>query len=334
LKETLDELQKTQTHLVESEKMAALGQLVAGIAHEINSPLGAIRSSIESIMQDLQQMLVELPDFLHQLPDERRSDFFALLEQAQQRDLSFSPKEERKYRRALTRVLGEHDVDNARKVADTLVDMGIYTDVEPFLPLLLSRHHAPILEMAYRVSGLQESTHTIMMAANRASKVVFALRTYARYDYSGELVDANIIDGIDTILTLYHNQMKHGVHIVRQYGDIEPIRCYPDELSQVWTNLVHNALQAMEYTGTLTIVVHQNENRILVDITDSGKGVPEEIQEKIFDPFFTTKPSGEGSGLGLDIVKRIIEKHQGAITFSSEPGRTTFSVSLPIIPAD
>jgi len=332
LTETLDELQKTQTHLVESEKMAALGQLVAGIAHEINSPLGAIRSSIESIMQELQQMLVELPDFLHKLSDERRQDFFALLEHAQQRDLSFSPKEERKHRRTVTQVLDEHGVDNPRKVADTLVDMGVYEDVKPFLPLLQSRQLTKILDMAYQVSGLQESTHTIMTAANRVSKVVFALRTYARYDYSGEVSDANVIEGIETILTLYHNQIKHGVEVVRQYDDIQPIRGYPDELNQVWTNLIHNALQAMEYNGTLTLEVRQNESQVVVSITDSGRGVPEDIQEKIFDPFFTTKPSGEGSGLGLDIVKRIIEKHEGKITFHSKPGHTTFSVSLPTSP--
>lgn len=330
LQETLEELQKTQTHLVESEKMAALGQLVAGIAHEINSPLGAIRSSIENMTQDLQDILAQLPDFLLRLSEERRRDFFALLTSSRQRNLSLSPKEERRQRRALTNALHEYGVDNARKVADTLIDMGVSDDVEPFLPLLQAPNHPLILDMAYRVSGLQESTHTIMMAANRASKVVFALRTYARYDHSGELLDANIVESLETILTLYHNQIKHGVEVVRDYDDVPPIRCYPDELSQVWTNLIHNALQAMEYAGVLNLDIRQQEDAVSVAITDSGKGVRPEIRDKIFTPFFTTKPAGEGSGLGLDIVKRIVEKHQGSISFTSQPGCTTFTVRLPI----
>ncbi len=108
------------------------------------------------------------------------------------------------------------------------------------------------------------------------------------------------------------------------------IQCYPDELNQVWTNLIHNALQAMEYDGSLTIEATQSDNYIRVSIIDSGKGISPEIMSKIFQPFFTTKPSGEGSGLGLDIVRKIIEKHDGEIEVNSVPGETTFTVYLPM----
>jgi signal transduction histidine kinase len=107
--------------------------------------------------------------------------------------------------------------------------------------------------------------------------------------------------------------------------------CYPDELNQVWTNLIHNALQAMNYQGTLTIDVTTQEQQVKISITDSGQGIPEEIKTKIFEPFFTTKPPGEGSGLGLDIVKKIIDKHQGKIEVESVPGKTTFTFYLPMI---
>jgi signal transduction histidine kinase len=105
---------------------------------------------------------------------------------------------------------------------------------------------------------------------------------------------------------------------------------YPDELNQVWTNIITNALQAMQYQGDLTIEAHQNNGHVEVKIIDSGPGIPEEIQPKIFEPFFTTKKQGEGTGLGLGICKKIIEKHQGEIKFTSQPGRTEFVIKLPV----
>jgi two-component system, NtrC family, sensor kinase len=122
--------------------------------------------------------------------------------------------------------------------------------------------------------------------------------------------------------------------VQRNFAELPPILCYPDELNQVWTNLIHNALQAMEYRGTLKIDVAQAANQIVISLTDSGKGIPPEDMPKIFDPFFTTKPAGEGSGLGLDIVQKIVKKHQGSITVDSIPGKTTFTVSLPIVSKD
>ena len=141
---------------------------------------------------------------------------------------------------------------------------------------------------------------------------------------------ANIIEGIETVLTLYHNQLKHHVDVIKNYATLPPVQCYPDELNQVWTNLIHNALQAIGDKGTLKIEVAQEYNYAIISITDNGPGIPDNIKLKIFEPFFTTKPAGEGSGLGLDIVKKIIEKHEGKIKVDSIPGKTTFTVSIPV----
>ena len=334
LKNTLDSLKATQDELIQSEKMAALGQLIAGIAHEINTPLGAIRSSAGNISKFLSQTLEQLPTLFQSLSPEKGQDFLKMLQRSLQNESDLTAKEERKRRRVLVRQLEAEEIQDADTLADTLVDMGIYENIEEFFPLLKRPDSSHLLETAYKLSALQRGTQTINTATERASKVVFALKTYSRYDESGEMILANLTAGIETVLTLYQNQLKHGINVIRNYDEFPPILCYPDELNQVWTNLIHNALQAMDNKGTLTLDVKQQDQQINVSITDSGKGIPLEIKAKIFKPFFTTKSAGEGSGLGLDIVKKIIEKHQGKIDVESIPGKTTFTVSLPFRTAE
>lgn len=335
---TLAHLKATQQELIHSEKMAALGQLIAGIAHEINTPLGAIRSAVGSISQSLTHTLRQLPEFFKELSEERTQNFFGLLSTALEKDVAMTAKERRRIRRALVEVLEQHEIADPRKTADLLVDMGVYDSLDPLFPLLQDDEHLRLLTMAYELSGLQESAHIITTATERASKVVFALKTYARHDTSDMMTPADVLEGLETVLTLYYNQLKHGVEVIRQYDAIEPVLCYPDELNQVWTNLLHNALQAMNYKGVLEISASEQHDlesssdhtaSIIVTITDSGSGIPPDIQERIFEPFFTTKSAGEGSGLGLDISKKIIDKHHGRIDVQSEPGRTTFRVFLP-----
>jgi signal transduction histidine kinase len=332
LSQALEHLKATQEELVQSEKMAALGHLVAGIAHEINTPLGAIRASVDSMSTVLFQNLEKLPGFFQTLPAERQPDFLALLHRITQANTTLTSKEKRKVRRGLIRLLEEQEIEDAQTVADTLVDMGIYQDIEAFLPLFKDKDSdcSLILNIAYQLATLQKSTQTITTASDRAAKTVFALKSFARFDKSGEKVEANIIEGIETVLTLYHNQLKHDVDVIRNYAELSLVACYPDDLNQIWTNLIHNALQAMEYKGTLTIDVSQQDHYVVVSISDDGTGIPDEIKPKIFEPFFTTKPAGEGSGLGLDIVKKIVDKHKGKITMDSQPGQTTFTVYLPI----
>ena len=330
LSQALNHLKTTQQELVQSEKMAALGQLVAGIAHEINTPLGAIRASIGNIVDGLNQSVQQLPQLLQKLSLEQQHDFFALSETALKNKKNLTSREERKIRRKIRSQLEDYEIENADEMADTLVDMGIYENLEPFVSLFQSQHKPLILQVSYHLTMQQIHSQNILTAVERASKVVFALKSYARYDNESKTVKAKVTDGIDVVLTLYHNQLKHGVEVTSHYQEIPEILCYPDELNQVWTNLIHNAIQAMENQGNLNITVTEADNQILVQITDSGQGIPDEIKPRIFEPFFTTKPTGEGSGLGLDIVKKIIDKHHGKIEVESQPGKTTFSVYLPI----
>ncbi|MBD1805122.1 response regulator [Microcoleus sp. FACHB-SPT15] len=331
LSNTLQQLKATQEELILSEKMAALGQLVAGVAHEINTPLGAINSSVRNIDNFWKNNIEQLPKFFQELSPERQLDFFALLQKSRQQEMMLSTREQRHIKKALTEQIKSYGVENEAEIANMLVNLSVYEEPERFLGLFSELDSQDILRTAYQFGSVQTSIRTIITAVERAAKVVFALKTYARYDQTGEKVEANIIEGIETILTLYHSQTKLGVEVIRNFDRSMPtFRCYPDELNQVWTNLIHNALQAMDNTGTLTIDVMQQDNRASVKITDTGKGISPEIMPKIFQPFFTTKPSGEGSGLGLDIVKKIIEKHQGQIEVESVPGKTTFTVFLPI----
>lgn len=331
LANTLHELKLTQQELIHSEKMAVLGQLVAGVAHELNTPLGAIRSSVVNIADFLRENLEQLPQFLQELSQEQQQDFFALLRQSIQPSTSISAREKRQFKRALIRQLEAQAIDDTDLIADTLVDLGIHTDVSPFLHLLKGPKSRIILNTVYQLTSLQKSTNTIVTAAERAAKVVFALKTYSRTQSTHQKIEVNLIEEIETILTLYTNQLKHNIEIIKNYPtNLPAILCYSDELNQVWTNLIDNALQAMKNKGTLKIDITQQADRVNVSITDSGQGIPPEIFPRIFEPFFTTKPPGAGSGLGLDIAKRIVEKHEGAISVASVPGQTIFTVSLPI----
>jgi signal transduction histidine kinase len=312
--------------------MAALGQLIAGIAHEINTPLGAIRASIGNISHALNDSIRQLPELFQRLEPAQQQEFFALLDKALNSQITLSSREERQAKRALRNKLEEYDIADTDMIAETLVDMGIYDDIEISVPLLQSPDISFILQAAYNLSSQQKNSQNINTAVERAAKVVFALKSYARYDQSDTMIEANITDGIDVVLTIYHNQLKHGVEVTKNYQTVPTILCLPDELNQVWTNLIHNAIQAMNNQGELEIAVFPQSDYVVTQITDSGPGIPDPIKARIFEPFFTTKPAGEGSGLGLDIVRKIVEKHQGRIEVESQPGRTTFSVILPIKP--
>lgn len=330
LANTLSYLQATQQELIQSEKMAALGQLIAGVAHEINTPLGAIRASIGNVSTALNQSLQQLPQLFKQLSPERQADFFALLKSDRSDLASISFREERQLKRTLKKELEIHKIENADAIATTLVQMGITQFSIDLLPLLRETNNTFILEGAHNLSIQKTNSQNIMMAVERASKIVFALKSYARYNDSEQTSLVNISEGIDIVLTIYQNQLKQGIKVVRNYEDVPAILGYPEELNQVWTNLIHNAIQAMNNQGTLEINVFRQDNQVVIQTTDSGCGIPPDIQARIFEPFFTTKPAGEGSGLGLDIVRKIIDKHQGIIKVNSVPGKTTFTVSIPI----
>ena len=330
LANAIHQLQATQEHLIQSEKMAALGQLIAGIAHEINTPLGIIGSSIDNISNLWEDNLEKMPQFFQELSEESQAYFSSLLDRATHQKVLFTSREKRKFKQQLTIDLMAGSVENAEEIADTLVDMEIYDNIEQLLPFFKLPNWEPVFKTAYQFASFKKSISLIERATAKSGKVVFALKSYAHFDSKQEKIQSNLHDGIETVLTLYQNQLKQGIEVVKNYGNLPKILCYPDDLNQVWTNLIYNSLQAMDYKGVLTIETHQQETNIVLKFTDNGKGISPEVLPKIFQPFFTTKSAGEGSGLGLDIVRKIVEKHEGTIAVESVPGQTSFTVSLPI----
>ncbi|OAD23175.1 two-component sensor histidine kinase [Candidatus Thiomargarita nelsonii] len=290
-----------------------------------------IRSSAESLSSGLKQTLEQLPKLFQVLTPEQQEKFFALLEDSLQSKVTLTVKEKRAAKKTITAELKKSGIEKSRVFTDTFISLGIYEHADQYLSLLKHPHSDLIFDAAYQLSTLTRSTRNIKTAVERASKVIFALKTFARFDQSGEKIASNLQYGLETVLTLYYNQIKHGVDLIKEYEEIPAIQCYPDELNQVWTNIVHNALQAMENKGTLKVAISQRDNYAVVSITDSGKGIPDDMKDQIFTPFFTTKGAGEGSGLGLDIVKKIVDKHDGKIEVESEVGKgTSFSILLPL----
>jgi PAS domain S-box-containing protein len=328
----LRELKSAQSQLVHSEKMATLGQLVANIAHEINTPLGAIRSSAGGIEQTLTQTLPILPEFLNALPKDEVKLFNKAVKFSAEAHDSLSSREQRALKYDLIDKLGAYkNLQFTNRFADLLVDSSIYKDEQMVDAILKTQNPYSLLQTISHISSIIRSNQTIQMATERASKIIFALKNFSHQDQNGVKTKTDINKSIENTLILYQNQIKHGIEVHKELSDIPQVMGFPDELVQVWTNLIHNAIQAMKNEGSLTLKSHKKKGNILVSIADTGTGIPKEAQERVFDAFFTTKKAGEGSGLGLDIVKKIVEKHNGKIWFESEEGKgTTFFVEIPI----
>ncbi|PJZ51977.1 PAS domain-containing protein [Leptospira adleri] len=336
LENTLENLKKTQSQLIQSEKMAALGQLMAGIAHEINNPIGAVQASNQNIQECLNRFRSLLPDVqfaMGSLNPTLRELFAEFIEKAISGNEHFTGMEQRNRKKAIAHVLESRKIPArlAASYADTLVDMGIGDLPEKFIPLLLLEQSEMILEYSSLESYFFRNTKTIQIAVDRISKILYALKNFSHFDIAGERILASVKDTIETVLTIYHNQLKKGVELQKDFEEVAPILCFPDDLLHIWTNLIYNSLQAMQFKGTILIRLKKLEDELMVEVKDNGPGIPIEIQERIFEPFFTTKAPGEGSGLGLDIVKKIVQKHDGKIGLESIPGMTSFKIYLPIL---
>lgn len=327
----MEKIKQSYAKLINSEKLAVLGQISAGVAHEINTPLGAIKSSAEESAMGFEDCIPKLPYILSLLSDEEKKYFIDFVSKVRPQQEFLSTREEREKKKLLRSNLEELGVVNARFISDRLVQVGIYQ----LLPEIkkLSRHEKfeELMTVAYNLLNQQKNNRTIQLAVDKASRIILALKHYLHKTNSNEPEPVDIVQNIETVLTIYQNRLKQGIQVVKNFQDVPEVMALPDELNQVWTNLIVNAIQAMDHKGTLTIEVETKGSYVVVSIKDSGKGIPKNIQKKIFDPFFTTKSSGEGSGLGLDIIKRILTHNAGEISFESEENvGTTFFVKLPI----
>jgi signal transduction histidine kinase len=340
LGKTLADLRDTQSQLILSERLAGLGLLVAGVAHDINSPSAAIRGSVEAMGEVASRLTRHLRELAAlEVPEDRRVALTAWvetrgLELAQQRLPTGAAV--RRAAKSLRSALEEAGLANPADLARDLAEVGLDVDDAPrFLAIVegLPASVAPATT-GYLVEyvHLHRNVSTIGSAIARIQRIVGALKTYSHLDQTATMVDADIHEGIETTLVILDYQLR-GITVSRSYGELPRVPIYTDELNQVWTNLIQNAVHALEGEGTIaleTAVEHRGERSgVVVRIIDDGPGIPEDVMPRIFEPFFTTKAKGEGTGLGLGIVKRIIDKHAGEVTCESRPGRTAFVVWLP-----
>ncbi len=327
----MDKLKQSYIKLVQSEKMAALGQLSAGIAHEVNTPLGAIKSSAEESSKAFGEILMDFMWLTKSLSDKDKDMFVEFVATSNPGTQTLSTIEEREIKKRMRERFEELGIANSRFISDRLVQVGIYEVTPAMEKIAQLEHFEKLMMITYNVLNQQRSNQTIQLAVDKASRIVKALKTYLHTSNKDQAESINLRNNIETVLTIYHNRLKQGIQVIKNYDEVPEIFGHPEQLNQVWTNLIVNAVQAMNNKGILTIGLKNEDDHVVVSIKDTGKGIPKEIQDKIFEPFFTTKVSGEGSGLGLDIIKRIVEEHAAAISFESMEGEgTTFYVKLPI----
>ncbi|MEI8095657.1 MAG: ATP-binding protein [Spirochaetales bacterium] len=330
---TLENLKTAQDQLIRSEKMAALGQLIAGIAHEINTPLGAISASNDNIASLLKRVLEALPFLLGLLNPEQKSLFYRMYEEAY-RGVEVIPSAQLRHKRKEAQsLLSGPGLEVDDELIDCLAELDLTGRVGEFRELILDPLGKDAVKMVYEMISLEKSCLIIERASDKAAKVIGALRTLSHEERSGTFHQVDLRENLENVLTLFQSRLKHGVELRKNLGECL-IWGYADRLAQVWTNLVSNALQAMDYKGLLEIEAVPVDEEIRVSVRDSGPGISDAVMARIFEPFFTTKPAGEGSGLGLDICRKIVEEHRGRIEVTSVPGKTEFAVFLPRNPPD
>ena len=271
-----------------------------------------------------------MPQLLNSVDNDTRDTFWKFAGIVKNNQRILSSKEEREKRKILSDELDKQNIPNSRVLAERLVQMGMDSLDTTTQKLLAHPKAEELIMLAYNLANLSRNTENISVAVEKASRVVLALKKYLHSASQEEKVETDVRDNIETVLGIYHNQLKHGIEIIKNYEEVPKIMAYVDQLNQVWTNLIHNAIYAMKYNGKLTVGIKNIDRWVEIRIGDTGGGIPDEIKNKIFEPFFTTKPKGEGSGLGLDIVKTIIKEHGGFINFETELGKgTTFIIRLP-----
>ena len=335
--------ERAQLHETVSQqqaKLASLGTLAAGLAHELNNPAAAISrsaqearevfrgSSARAIELNALEMTPEQREYVAGLPEEvaRRSEEAPKLDSLDQSD--------REDEVAIW--LEDRGVEEAWDLSPTLVSAGLNEEWLDGLTNHISDEQNIPSVLSWLVAEMQgdELLREIEDGSARISELVKAIKSYSHMD-KAPLQEVDIHEGLESTLTMLGHKLKRGdVTVGREFaGELPKVSAHGSELNQVWTNLLDNAIDAVDGDGRIEVRTERENGRILVEISDTGPGIPEEAQGKIFEPFYTTKDVGKGTGLGLDIVRRIVsEKHHGSIRFDTGPDGTKFQVRIPIDP--
>lgn len=319
----------------QDEKLLSLGKLSAGLAHELNNPASAMVRSADELYQKIHNTPEKFKSVITMRITPEQTDrvnaiLFSKAKNVQGVDLSLLEREERKD--DLTDWLEDNAVEEAEEVAETLVDFGFtLEELEAIEEITEGRHISSIIPWIESTLSLERLVSEIRESADRIAKLVHSIKAYSHMDQGTGVEKTDLQEGIvNTLIMLKHKLKEKQIKVVKKFDpELPKINANPGELNQVWTNLIVNAVDAMDQGGTLSIDVYPDREFVHVDVADTGAGIPEDYLSRIFDPFFTTKPIGEGTGIGLDIVKKIMDRHQADIQVESRLGRTVFNLCFP-----
>jgi signal transduction histidine kinase len=310
--------------LVRSEKLASLGSLVAGIAHELNSPLQALVMSIDTVADSSDRLS---GPGRTELTSSERTSVNRLIE-LRGNFKGLDQADSRAARGSIDKAFAALGQDEDPALVELCLELGIREPDREAIELLRSAS-ANTIAAAADSTRLLDTFEIMRDAAARMSSVIRALRIYSRQDHRGAASYVSLKVQLESALALLSNRTKAGIAVSLDCEGLPPYLCYAEQLQQVWLNLAGNAIDAMGDRGRLSIRGSCGPDEIRISIEDDGPGVPAELQPRLFEPFFTTKPLGTGTGLGLSISREIVASHRGGISFESAPGRTVFTVSLP-----
>ena len=328
------ELKSLQTRLIENEKLSALGLLVSGIAHEINTPLGTIVSAATS----LDILLDRFEDFPWQ-------DFYGFSETETVLLRSFLGKcrsslkkhefllDPERNKKGLLDFFSLHGLALPEDKADDLSDFISAAEAEDYLPFFEHKNFEAFYPVLITFLQMCKSNFLIDLASGKIKKEIGALKLYSRHNVEETLETSSLNELMDEALLLFQGKMTKDVTILKNYREEVRLPCYPEKVNHIFVNLISNALQAMKCKGSLEISIERRSDTALAAIANTGPRIPDKVREKIFKPFFTTKNRGEGTGLGLSISKELTEKHGGEISFTSTKAKTTFYVTFPLEPS-